>query len=283
MREKKEICLTMDIVFKIFFKTEVKYLALILSNILNEDIQDEGIIFLDKEEEGDTTYDKVCVLDLKVKLSSGELVYIEMQSSKEEHLHERMEYYVSRTISKQLQKGEGYGGIKKVYGIFFLNYKNDEFNQLFTTIKEYANIKGKEVKRLREKHIINLRHLENNTIFGKDMMNFLKFMTLSKERDRKKMAISDERLKEAYEAMEKINSDPIVEEFIWAKENEERQKNDQINAAKKIAMEEGHAKGHAEGKLEEKKNIARNMKLNNCDINLIIVATGLTEKEINEL
>jgi len=71
---------------------------------------------------GQTSTDKISILDIKGTTNIGEIINIEIQLKNEYNIIERCVYYGSKLISSQLVQGTNYNTLKKSIVICILNY-----------------------------------------------------------------------------------------------------------------------------------------------------------------
>ena len=86
-----------------------------LSELLGEEIKIKQI--LDSESNKETEDDKYNRVDILVEFSSGELVIIEIQDSKEYDYFHRILFGTSKVITEHIKEGEHFAAVKKVISI----------------------------------------------------------------------------------------------------------------------------------------------------------------------
>ncbi len=96
-------------------KTNFDILEGFLSELLNENIVIKQI--LESESNKETQTDKHNRVDLLVENSTGELIIIEIQNSKEYDYFHRILYGTSKAISEHITEGKAYSFVKKVISI----------------------------------------------------------------------------------------------------------------------------------------------------------------------
>ena len=218
--------------------------------------------------------DKETIVDVKCITKNGTVVIIEVQLSGNSRFPERILYYWAANYSKLLKKGEEYEDLTLVISINLLNFnlnKNDKNVHSCYMIYDTKN------KRLLtdhlQIHIIELKKFkfkDNN--LKKDLNYWLGFFT------NKDM--------EAYMS-EIVKEKPIMEEAHKRYNNfirsrlmmSEYEKKEIYQYDKQITLEEKRREGSREGQI----SIAKSMKKDGADINLISKYTGLTIKEIEKL
>ena len=300
--------LTFDVVFKKFFTEKVDIVSILLSEILNIDIRKEDITFINIEHTGETKTKKSSYIDLEVKLSSGEEIIIEMQNGYGEDFSNRIQYYTYKVIGNQLDKGETYKKLKKVYCICFLSGKDrseiNQFPNLFTNEVLYDRISKEERYSLPEFFYINLEHISNDNYgFSKFALDFFELMNIKRKDTLYNMETNDEFIKRSIDYIKKINNDPIIkaeldkelfDELAYNTDIEEatnigikqgikQGKEEGIKQGKEQGIKQGIKQGKEEGLKEKEISIAQNMLNKDMDINLISELTGLSIIEIQNI
>ena len=87
---------------------------------VGEDCKIQEILESESNQENDN--DKFNRVDIKAKNTKGEIFIVEVQLSRYIHYIERVLYGVSKAVTEQVNKGEGYGLINRVYSISILYF-----------------------------------------------------------------------------------------------------------------------------------------------------------------
>ena len=77
---------------------------------------------LDSESNKQNEDDKFNRVDIKAKASNGEIFIVEIQLTRYVHYMERVLFGVSKAVTEQIDEGDDYGKIKKVYSISVVYY-----------------------------------------------------------------------------------------------------------------------------------------------------------------
>ncbi len=114
-----------DIVFKMLFEEDTEALADLIDSVLARPenrrvrsvrVKNPGILPEDISK-------KYIVLDIRAEDESGEQFDVEMQVRKYESYSKRSLFYLCKLYVEQLDSGTGYGELKPVAGIHFLDYE----------------------------------------------------------------------------------------------------------------------------------------------------------------
>jgi len=131
-------------------KADYTVLEGFLSVLLEEDIKIININ--DSESNQEHVDDKFNRVDILVRNSKGELVIIEIQNSAEVDYLLRMLYGVSKVITEQLNKGDRYDKICKVYHVNIVYFKlGDGADYVYHGAMDFRGIHNNNVLKLTEK------------------------------------------------------------------------------------------------------------------------------------
>lgn len=115
-----------DALFRIVFGSSEN--VAILKSLLDSVLEFEGRSKIDHLEilspalDKDTVYDKGCVLDLLCRDGRGQVFNVEVQARRQEFYHRRSFFYAAKAFVEQIQVGESYEKLRKVYSITFCDF-----------------------------------------------------------------------------------------------------------------------------------------------------------------
>ena len=270
---------TNDYVFKRIFGyvgNEDITKALLMSILENINIKN---ITLDCKEilEQDLRTDKFGILDIRAIIDESIQCNIEMQIVDRKDIENRLLFYWSKLYAKTINLGEQYITAQKTILILFVDYEISALEQIHKYLSkwhicedEYKNViltKNLEI------YIIELpkfKKFTNNT----ELSNWVKFI-INPEVIKMSEINNNEALKKANAVLQNISNDEREQELAFKRE---------LYIMDQKAIEAaGFDKGLEQGKKEEKIKIAKKLLEQNIDIDIIIEATGLTKKEIENL
>ncbi len=280
----QEYNLTMDLVFKIFFSKKLNYLKMIINELTELNIKEEDITFINNDIYGNNPEDKACILDMSVKLPNGEIVFIEMQNANSTHLVERFSFYTSTRLTEQIKRGNQYQKIKKVYGIFFINEYNEDYDDLLIQLKEKDYRNKKKRRCMIEKNIINLSKIKDIDKYEMSdiFKNFLKFMVCKNDMEMISVVKNKKELEEAYETLKDIESDADVTDYYIRRKMYELDRESEKAELKEEAEKEiqkGIKKGIEQNKLE----VVKKMYAKNIEVKTISEITNLSLDKVKEI
>lgn len=270
---------TNDYVFKRIFGyvgNEDITKALLMSILDNINIKN---ITLDCKEilEQDLRTDKFGILDIRAIIDESIQCNIEMQIVDRKDIENRLLFYWSKLYSKTINLGEQYITAQKTIIILFVDYEISALEKIHKYLSkwhicedEYKNViltKNLEI------YIIELpkfKKFANNT----ELSNWVKFI-MNPEVIKMSEINNNEALKKANTILQNISNDEREQELAFKRE---------LYIMDQKAIEAaGFDKGLEQGKTEEKIKIAKKLLEQNINIDIIIEATGLTKKEIENL
>ena len=277
-----------DVAFRKIFGNEAK--KVILISFLNSVLNLEGnrkIIELDFR----NTFQlprvaglKSSIIDVNVKDQSGTTYIVEMQLSEVVSFDKRIQYYVSKEYSSQIEKGDDYSKLTPVVLVGILEFEYFEGNNYLTR----HLILNMETKK-NELKDINFNFIELPK-FKKDLKEcktltdkWIYFIKNAENLDVIPPDVTDEGLKEAYTESDKHNwtKDELDSyDYFLMREQDERGK---VELAERRAEQKGIEKGLEKGIEQEKIQIAKEMKNDGVALEKIIKYTGLPASDINNL
>ena len=221
-------------------------------------------------------YGKESIVDVKCITEDNQTVIIEIQLQGNQYFIRRSLYYWANSYSSLLNKSENYTKLSPVISINVLDFI------LFNDIKDFHSC-------------YLLKEIKHNKILTDHcMLHYIEFPKFNLNNDKEKLSSwikffkgenMSNLIKEnnIFEEVEKrcqsfIDSDPLINAYRKKEWNEYFYK-DMMN----VEREEGIKEGKAEGIKENSYTIAKTMKKDGADINLISKYTGLTIDEINKL
>jgi len=121
-----------------------------LSVLLNEDIKIKEI--LESESNKEEAEDKFNRVDILVKNSRDELVFIEVQNEREYDFFHRMNFGQAKLATGYLSSGDEYGKIKKVYSINIVYFDLGQGEDyVYKGLTEFRGLHAKDLLLLNEK------------------------------------------------------------------------------------------------------------------------------------
>lgn len=306
------INLLQDLMFKTYFSKSPEVLLFLLKaflplpkgksiksvKILNAKEGEKELTILDSFIYPSSLESKMIVLDLRVQLSTGELVNVEMQSANQKRFLERIIYYWSRLYTETLPRGDDYGKLYPAYSLVFANFnvfpKTKNIVTAFSiradesphfALSHHLKIIVVELSGFckgRPEDLFDLRDLWCYILKESGHMGYKEGEILSQKGREMKMAMTH---------LKSLSNDDMVRfrEEAWEKFQRD------LRGQRAYAVEEGHKEGRREGRKEglrqgmqkgakqEKTQIALKMLEEGYAIPFIEKITGFSKKKIKDI
>ncbi len=288
IKPKKMLPLTSDIIFKAVFSRpgNEDVLKALLEAIL--DIEIKEVTVQNPELPVDFFDNKAGVMDIKVSINDDTVCGIEMQIKNLGDIDSRSTYYMSKTLSSEIKRGDDFKQVKKSIAINFLDF---EFYQR----NSYRSIAHMKFEKTKEEEYIDLGYEKEDEIATKDLeMHFIEIPKFVKKLPKPRTKLEqwlyliagkeemlegiEERVKEIEKAVDTLEQLSMDKQAWNLYESRDMAKRD-YNTGMRNAEERGINKGEKKNSIE----IARKMLKENMPESQIIRLTGLTENEINNL
>ena len=308
MDDELQITLTNDYAFKHFLGSEENKPILqdLLECILNMPTGDiSDLELMDKELTKEELGDKTGILDVKLKLTNGTIIDIEIQTSWNASFVKRTLFYWAKMYTSDFKRGESYDSLHKCITI---NIIADGFRLNNAIHSEYL-LQEKQVHTMLtdvlEIHFLDLQAAKRAKEEGKEnskrgqLINWLRFIETSDKKERAMIAQTSPILQMLNEKIDVLTLSPIERKLY---ESRMKLKSDiatisetQFSAGWQEGKLEGKLEGKQEGKLEGKQEgiaegsrrkaleTAQNLRAMGLSIEDIVKATGLTVQDIEHL
>ena len=226
--------------------------------------------------------DKLGVLDILAELDGKERCNIEMQLVNSKSIIERILYYWSRLYSRQIKIGQDYNLLEKTIIILITDFKIEGLEELgYHSTWKIIEAKGRK-RILTEKleiDIIELPKIEGKEKESGRLLDWLYFLENPKSRRVTEKMEESKEIKEAVEKLDSLSEDERMQRIADLREKA-------ILDEKAIyakGLDDGIKEGLEKGKQKEKLKIAKKLKKEGMNTELIAEITGLKIKEIAEI
>ena len=222
--------------------------------------------------------DKETIVDVKCITKNGTIVIIEVQLSGNSRFPERILYYWSANYSKLLKKGEEYEDLTPVISINLLNFNLDNVNKNVHSCYMIYDTKSERLLTDHlQIHIIELKKFKfKDNDLKKDLNYWLGFFTTKDMEEYMSEIVKEKPIME--EAHKRYNN--FIRSRLMMTEYE---KKELYQYDKQITLKKERQEGIKEGKKENSYSIARSMKKDGVDVDLISKYTRLSVEEVKKL
>ena len=253
---------TVDFVFKLLFGSpeNVDLLIHLLNAVLNPEFPIVEVELINPYSKKAFQKDKLSIVDVKARDSSGVWYVIEMQTTIPTELRNRLAYYTSDLFRQQMEEGKSYGDLRPAISICFLTkslFSDVSAGHLCFSLYDQVNSVsfGDQI----QVHLIELSkyHVEEEDLSEAAWLEkWVYFFTDSERRDAKDLRrlLPDPAFQKATKVLEMITDDPELRVMYEDRLKEARDKSslvqDALAEGERRGERRGEARGEARGKAE---------------------------------
>jgi len=268
-----------DLVFKKIFGTEQNknVLKSLINSVLPKDEQIVEVTIKNPYNEQDFVGDKLSVVDIKATDEKGRWYDIEIQVKEQKYYGKRAIFYLSEIYSNQLNEKDSYDKLRKTIIIsildfdYFLNdkryfrrccYKDFDTDQLYPEF-DFADL-----------YFVELRKFDNEFKHIKTTLDrWITFLNRATELDKENLPdeLKDPEIIQAMNTIDTMSLNAKEREYYEAEKKVMRDRDAVMQTAIENAIDNRNIE------------IARTLKQNGADTELIIKSTGLTKEQIDKL
>ena len=312
MEDELQITLTNDYAFKRLLGSEENKPLLqdLLECIL--DLTPQQVLdleFMDKELTKEEFGDKTGILDVKLKLTDGTVIDIEIQASWNASFVKRTLFYWAKMYTADFKAGESYDKLHRCIAINIIadGFRlNDAIHSEYLLQEKTAHTVLTDVL---EVHFLDLQAAKTAKEKGKatgkqgQLINWLRFIGATDKKERAMIATTSPVLqmlnekidvltlspteRKLYESRMKLKSDITTISETQFSAGVERGKSLGLAEGKSLGLAEGKSLGLAEGEVRGSRQkaleTARNLLVIGLSVENIAKATGLTVQEVETL
>ena len=292
MEDELQITLTNDYAFKRLLGSEENKPLLqdLLECILDFTPQEViGLEFMDKELTKEEFSDKTGILDVKLKLTDGTVIDIEIQASWNASFVKRTLFYWAKMYTADFKAGESYDKLHRCIAINIIadGFKlNDAIHSEYLLQEKTAHTILTDVLEI---HFLDLqaakRAKEDGKTEGKrgQLINWLRFIGATNRKERAMIATKSPVLQMLNEKIDVLTLSPterkLYESRMKLKSDITTISETQFNAG----VERGLAEGEVRGSRQKALETARILKQFGDPLQKIVQVTGLTVQEVEAL
>ena len=197
-----------DFCFKELFqspKVRQGFLAAILGKNPKEIVETQLMQTILSKESADSKYG---ILDVRVLMTNGSQVDLEMQVAPLEYWDKRMIFYLSKMYTEQIQEGDDYDKIKKCVHVSILDFNHfKDDNKCYREIAFCDLTTKQKYTDLLEIYVLELKKLPQEQKEEPLIIKWMRFLAAESREDFEKMAGEDNYINEAYEVLQKLSAD----------------------------------------------------------------------------
>jgi predicted transposase/invertase (TIGR01784 family) len=248
VKKTKMLPLKSDFVFKLFFGDErnIDLLTDLLISVLDLPKDEyETIEIVDPHLLREYKDDKLGILDVKVKTKSGKLIDIEIQVNLVPEMTERVVFYTSKMLTKQIGKSSNYKSIKRVISIVITDFEfvagDNIYHHKFTL---YDRENDKQFTDLFELHALELVKLPIESD-KTELYDWLSLIKAERKEDLDMIAQNNPQIKKAVGILVELSADERAQMLYESREMARMDEESRMNGALNEGLTKGLAKGEA--------------------------------------
>ena len=217
-------------------------------------------------------FDKRGIIDVRAKTSKGENIDIEVQLTNQGNMAKRTLFYWGKMYLENIKQGQDYTNLEKVITINILDFEflgTESYQSSFHLWEDIE--KGYMLTDVVEIHFLELpkfRNKQNKNYRENDIERWLMFLEKDiSETTLEELMSLDTAIKKAEQKIEYLSSDEETMKIYYERERSLHERANMISSA------------------EERKaiEIAKNLLNMNIPREQVVLATGLTEEEIQKI
>ena len=220
-----------------------------IAGILRKDPKEiTDTILLPTETRRDYVDDKLSILDVRVRLSDGTQMDLEMQVEYFAFWDKRVLFYLAKMYTGQIQRGDGYDKLKKCIHVGVLNFIYfPDSEDCYHKINLCNSKTGEVYSDLFELHVLELPKLpqvlvrieQGEEVSGESIIQWMEFFSGKTQEEFKKMAKQNEYIEEAVNTLFELSADEKKRLEYEAREKAIRDYNTQMKSAEQRGVEHG--------------------------------------------
>jgi predicted transposase/invertase (TIGR01784 family) len=259
-----------DFAFKLLFGDQrsknilADFLKAVLPGLAEEEFEELTIV--DPHLKREFSDDKLEILDVKLRTSSGKSIDIEIQISDMPEMRSRITYYLSNMITEQIGMGGHYNDLKQVIAIVITDYdfipESERYHTVFGMLEKEEYFPFND---LMEINVLNLTRLPAEGD-GK-LVDWLRFLKAEREEEFKMLAAKNPLINEAYCKLQVMSEDEANRMIYEARLKAQRDEYSRIQGARR----------------EEREEIILQMAKHGIGVTAISSIMQLSEKEVSAI
>jgi predicted transposase/invertase (TIGR01784 family) len=245
---------TNDIVFKMMFTRGPdahEALAGLLTAVLRPRSPIASLVVENPDIPRETLGEKQVYLDIKVRLEDGSHCDVEMQTTREAALPERMTVYGAKVYGGQLTPGASYASVHPVVVIVFLAYEDSRFPRFHASYRMREDVSRQVLTHTLVTHVVSLPRLQSagDALRPKEakLLRWARLLFAQTREEAANAAGDDPAMRKAAATLDQRQDDPHARELAKAHEFARQWRQVEQAAQRAEGRAEGVEVGRAEG------------------------------------
>ncbi|GBU25119.1 hypothetical protein R83H12_01758 [Fibrobacteria bacterium R8-3-H12] len=222
-----------DIIFKLLFGDErnkdltINFISAVLGY---KDGELENIFFYDTHLKRENVNGKLEILDIKAKLSNGNVIDVEMQSRRISDMRNRISYYGSNMLTEQIGRGGSYSWLKPVKSIIVADFdfvpESEKCHTVFQMLEKDEHFPFND---LEEVHVLCLKKLSK--LDNESLHKWLRFINSEKREEFMELAENSSVFERAMDVLSEVSADDYNRMLYEARLKEWRDNKSRMDGA----------------------------------------------------
>ena len=241
---------------------------------------------LDKELAKDVVTDKTGILDVKVRLTDGTTIDVEIQNSWSAEFIPRTLFYWAKMYTDGFKEGEPYTHLTKCITINLVSEGFNRNTQVHSVYRILEQRNYQQLTDLLEIHFLNLSKASQTALLQQEpiekkqkLIHWLRFINTDDRKERTMLATTSPILQMLNEKIDVLSLNPVERKLY---ESRMKLKSD-IATISEVQFKSGLELGLAEGSRQAKLETAKNLLHFGLSRENIAQATGLSRAEVEAL
>ena len=204
--------------------------------------------------------DKYGILDVRIRMTDGTQIDLEMQVALFEFWTQRILFYLSNMYTDQIKEGDSYSKLEKTIHVSILNFTHfPEDTNCYRKIAFCDVTTGDLYSDLMEIHILELPKLPPKAESENPIFLWMRFLSGTCKEDFEIMAQKDPYIEEAYQTLTQLSADEQKKLEYQARARALSDYNTQMMSAEKRGFENGEKVGFENGDFNRLKKSIQHM------------------------
>jgi len=234
MANSRLLRVTVDYVFKQIFGDQrytdvlARFLAAVLS-IPFDDLAD--ITIIDPHVKRETADDKYGILDVKLTITDGTVIHIEIQVVPNPDFDKRIIYYQAKLITEQIKSGGDWGQINRAISIIITDYNFIKDSPNYHNQFRFRSQDGTTLSNITEINVLELPKLPHQSD-NSELWDWLEFIRTDDEETIEMLETKSPEMARAVGRLKELSADEAERMIAESYENAQRDQASRIKGAR---------------------------------------------------
>lgn len=276
-----------DRIFKKVFKENPELLVYFIKGITGYDFGADSLTFIDCELQGESVLEKLSILDLHIKTTTGETINIELQNIVGPNFAVKRKLYSTKSFNNNIKKGNNTYEVDLCIAICILWDNSETYPKSLLNFQSYDKITYEEEKSLDfikdrtlvDDFVVNVAKIDVDNRIKDDMRVFLNLFSAKSVEELGNMCEDFDIFDDLYNDVVKITQ----QEGFFEGQLKREKALSSVNSIMYESIEQGKKQGMKEGMKEGIEQIVINLFNEKLDIELISKVSNLSIADVENI